>query len=98
MDLTSFVGSAAICASVFSFLPQALKIAKTRDASGISTKMYAITVAAFAMWTAYGILLPAYPVIIANGICLLLSSFILGMKLASTGSKSRIAGQTDPAI
>lgn len=98
MDLTSFVGSAATCASVISFIPQVLKIAKTRDASGISTKMYAITVAAFAMWTAYGILLPAYPLIIANGICLLLSGFILGMKLASAGSKSRIVGQTDPAI
>jgi len=98
MDLTSFVGSAATCASVFSFLPQALKIAKTRDISGISTKMCAITVAAFAMWTAYGILLPPFPVIIANGLCLLLSSFILGMKLASTGSKSRIAGQTERAI
>ena len=98
MDLTSFVGSAATCASVFSFLPQALKIAKTRDASGISTKMYLITVAAFAMWTVYGILLPSYPVIIANGLCLLVSGFILGMKLASAGSKSRIAGQTDPAI
>ena len=98
MNLTSFVGSAATCASVFSFLPQAMKIAKTRDSSGISAKMYAITVAAFAMWTAYGILLPAYPLIIANGLCLLLSSFILGMKLASAGSKNRIAGQTDPAI
>jgi MtN3 and saliva related transmembrane protein len=98
MDLTSFIGSAATCASVLSFFPQALKIAKTRDKSGISTKMYAITVAAFAMWTAYGIMLQAYPVIIANGLCLLLSGFILGMKLASAGSKSRIAGQTDPAI
>ncbi len=98
MDLTELVGSAATCASVFSFLPQALKIAKTRDASGISTKMYAITVAAFAMWTAYGILLPAYPLIVANGICLLLSGFILGRKLALSGSKSRTPGQTDPAI
>ena len=97
MDLTSFVGSAATCASVFSFLPQALKIAKTRDTSGISTKMYAITVAAFAMWTAYGILLPAYPVIIANGLCLLLSGFILGMKLASAGSQ-RANGSRDLTI
>ena len=98
MDLTSFLGSAATCASVSSFFPQALKIARTRDTSGVSTKMYAITVAAFAMWTAYGILLPAYPLIIANGLCLLLSAFILWRKLASTGTKSRIAGQTDSAI
>ena len=90
MDLTNFVGSAATCASVLSFFPQALKIAKTRDTSAISTKMYAITVAGFTMWTAYGILLPAYPLIVANGLCLLLSGFILGMKLASARSKGRI--------
>jgi uncharacterized protein with PQ loop repeat len=50
------------------------------------------------MWTAYGILLPAYPLIIANGLCLLLSGVILGMKLASSRTKSRIAGQSDPTI
>ncbi len=89
MELTGFVGGAATCASILSFFPQALKIVKTRDTSGISTKMYAITVAGFSMWTAYGILLPAYPLIVANGICLLLSGFILGMKMASDGSKDK---------
>ncbi len=47
MDLTSLIGSAATCASVLSFFPQALKVIKTRDASGISAKTYAITVADF---------------------------------------------------
>ncbi len=81
MDVTSFVGIAATCASVMSFFPQALKVVKTRNTSGISTKMYAITVAGFTMWTVYGILLPSYPLIVANALCLLLSGFILVMKL-----------------
>ncbi len=98
LDFASFVGSAATCASVVSFFPQALKIARTRETSGISTKMYAITVAGFAMWMAYGILLAAYPLIIANGLCLLLSGFILVMKLVSSGPKSRMAEQTDTAV
>ena len=96
MDVTSFVGSAATCASVASFFPQAVKIVKTRDTSGISTKMYAITVAGFTMWTAYGVLLPSYPLIVANGLCLLVSGFILGMKL--TGSKEEALRQTDAAV
>ncbi len=91
MDVTGFIGSAATCASVMSFFPQALKVVKTRDTSGISTKMYVITVAGFTMWTAYGILLPAYPVIVANGLCVLLSGFILGMKLFPGGSKENTA-------
>ena len=98
MDLTSLIGSAATCASVLSFFPQALKVIKTRDTSGISAKMYAITVAGFTMWTAYGIMLPAYPLIVANGICLLLSGFILVMNLAPVRTKGEIGEQIDPAV
>ncbi len=91
MDITDFLGGAATCASVTSFFPQVLKVVKTQDTSGISMKMYAITVAGFMMWTAYGLLLPSYPLIIANGLCLLLSGFILAMKLVFAGSKDRAA-------
>ncbi len=97
MDATSFIGSAATCASVLSFFPQALKVIKTRDTSGISTKMYAITVASFTMWTAYGVLLPSYPLIIANSLCLLLSGFILAMKLASVRTKESMVTEGDAA-
>lgn len=81
MDLTGFLGGAATLASVTSFLPQAIKVARTRDTSAISAKMYGITVAAFALWTAYGAMIASYPLVAANCLCFLLSTFILVMKL-----------------
>ncbi len=98
MDLTAFIGSAATCASVASFVPQAIKIVKTRDTSGISTKMYVLTVAGFALWTVYGLMLPAYPLIVANGLCLMLSAFILAMRLLPQAWKDQVADEADPAI
>jgi MtN3 and saliva related transmembrane protein len=90
MDVTGIVGSAATLASVTSFIPQALKITKTRDTSAISTKMYTVTVTGFALWTLYGVLLSSYPLIVANGLCLLLSSFILAMKLLPQAWRDRM--------
>lgn len=90
MDVTGFVGGAATVASVTSFIPQAYKIVKTRDTSGISVKMYAVTVTGFMLWTLYGLLLSSYPLIVANGLCLLLSSFILTMKALPKEFKNRM--------
>jgi MtN3 and saliva related transmembrane protein len=81
MDLTTVVGALATLASTTSFAPQAWKIILTRDASAISTRMYAITVTGFTLWLTYGILLGQWPLIVTNAICLALSSFILAMKL-----------------
>jgi MtN3 and saliva related transmembrane protein len=97
MDLTGFIGGAATCASVASFLPQVVKVVKTRDTSAISTKMYGITVTGFALWTAYGAMIASYPLVAANSLCLLLSAFILVMKLLPQDKKEAMAQNVDPA-
>jgi MtN3 and saliva related transmembrane protein len=97
MDLTGFIGGAATCASVTSFLPQAVKIVKTRDTSAISTKMYGVTVAGFALWTAYGAMIASYPLVAANSLCLVFSTFILVMKLLPQDKKEAVAETVDPA-
>lgn len=81
MDSIGFLGAAAALASMMSFAPQAIKIARTRDVSGLSTRTYALTVLAFALWLAYGVARGDYALIIPNGACLALSSYILAMKL-----------------
>lgn len=73
------VGTIAAIASVVSFSPQAWKIIRTRDVNGLSAGMYTLTVAAFALWMAYGWLQGDYALIIPNTLCLLLSGFILIM-------------------
>ena len=54
---------------------------RVKRAEGVSLSMYIIFIAGILMWMTYGILLEAWPVIIANIVTLLLASFILAMKL-----------------
>jgi MtN3 and saliva related transmembrane protein len=91
MDLATLIGTAATVASTASFSPQAWKIIKTRRTHDISTGMYALTVSGFALWTAYGVALGQWPLIITNSICFLLSSFILTMKLLPKRQKQEVA-------
>lgn len=85
-----WIGSAAAAASTISFTPQAWKIIKTGQTKDISTGMYAITVVGFALWTTYGVLLHQWPLVASNTICLLLSGFILVMKLLPAGRKKSV--------
>ncbi|HOV13898.1 MAG TPA: SemiSWEET transporter [Spirochaetota bacterium] len=80
MDLVNIIGVIAGLLTTASFLPQAIKIIKTKDTKGISLEMYIIFVSGVALWLTYGILASQFPVIIANGITLALSSIILIMK------------------
>lgn len=90
------VGYAASAASTASFAPQAWKVIRSRDVKGLSTGMYALTVSAFALWLAYGILLRQFPIIISNGICLALSSFILTMIVLPRKKRDAVADALTP--
>ena len=77
----TLVGVGAALCSMGSFAPQALKILGERDASGVSLRMYVITVIGFSLWSAYGVLLQSWPLIVSNLVCLALSALILALKL-----------------
>lgn len=96
-DITvAAVGYAAACCSTASFAPQAWKIIKSRQTEDISTGMYALTVSGFALWLAFGALGMQWPLITSNFICLLLSAFILVMKLLPRPKKDAVADIIDP--
>ena len=92
MNTTDLIGSLAACLTTVSFVPQAWLSFKTRDVSGVSLLMYSVFTAGVALWLAYGLLLGAWPVVIANVITLMLALMILGMKLVygRTTGKQRI--------
>ena len=77
---TEWIGSAAATMTTTAFVPQVWQVWRTRSAQDISFGMYAIFTAGVACWLAYGLLLNAWPIIVANGITLLLASSILTMK------------------
>lgn len=79
--LTELIGVVAAVLTTISFVPQVWHSFKTRDVSGISLVMYSIFTVGIALWLVYGILLNAWPLIVANGITLTLAMAILLMKL-----------------
>ena len=94
-EYVNVVGGIAAVLSTVSFVPQATKIIRSRDTSGISTGMYLVTVAGFTLWTAYGAMQTAWPLIASNSICLILSAFILTMKLLPQREKEKVADTVD---
>jgi len=79
--LANAVGVAAGLCSMASFFPQIVKIWKEKDASGVSLRMFAVTVCAFALWTAFGVLQNSWPVALSNGVCLVLVCTIVALRL-----------------
>ncbi|APW48540.1 SemiSWEET transporter [Rhodoferax antarcticus] len=81
MNLIDTVGTLAAILTTASFLPQAWHTFQTKDVSGISLGMYSVFTTGVACWLIYGLLLGAWPIVIANAITLALASAILVMKL-----------------
>ena len=81
MNLIDWVGSAAAFLTTASFIPQAWKTFRSKDVSGISLTMYSLFTLGVALWLVYGVLLMAWPIIIANTITTSLALMILSMKL-----------------
>ena len=75
------IGTLAACLTTASFVPQVWHSLRSRDVSGISLGMYLVFTVGVALWLVYGVLLGAWPIIVANTITLLLSLAILAMKL-----------------
>lgn len=78
---TEFLGYAAGILTTVAFLPQALRLIRTRQARDISL-VWAITMnAGVFFWLCYGIARQSIPMMLANAITLLLLLVILFIKL-----------------
>ncbi len=71
---------AGFCTAVAQF-PQAYKVVKTHETHSISPLMYSILTLGILFWFIYGLLIPDLPMILANGICLIPSFYILYITL-----------------
>jgi MtN3 and saliva related transmembrane protein len=76
-----YLGTAAAVLTSIAFIPQVLKILKTRNTSGISLIMYALFVSGVACWLGWGLMVNQKPVIIANAVTLVLSASVLLLKI-----------------
>jgi MtN3 and saliva related transmembrane protein len=85
MPLHDLIGTVAACLTTASFIPQVWHTFRTRDVSGISLGMYSLFTLGVGLWLVYGLLLQAWPIIIANIITTSLALAILLMKLRYRG-------------
>ena len=81
MTLIDIIGLLAAFSTTISFLPQAVKTIRTKNTSGISLSMYAVFTTGTLLWLIYGIMLPSFPVALANGVTFILAAIILVYKL-----------------
>ena len=81
MSTTDIVGFLAAALTTASFAPQAWLTFRSRDVSGISLAMYGVFTLGVALWLAYGVLVGAWPIVLANAVTLCLALAILLMKL-----------------
>lgn len=75
------VGYAAAALTTVSFVPQVWHTWRTRDVRGISLGMYSVFTTGVFLWLLYGVVVGAWPIIVANAITFALALSILAMKL-----------------
>lgn len=93
-----WIGWIAATASIGSFVAQAIKIVRERNAEGISAMTYAMTLTTFALWSVYGLLQRDMALLAANAICFILSAFIFLMILLPDRKRNKVADRIESAI
>ena len=81
MALLDWTGYAAAFCTMIAFVPQVLRVWRTRSTEDISLKMFLVLVTGLCLWLAYGFGRGEVPIILANGATLLLAGTILAFKL-----------------
>ena len=66
MALSSSIGTLAAFLTTTAFVPQVIRVIRTRDTHAISLWMYLMFSSGVALWLLYGILLNLWPIILAN--------------------------------
>ncbi len=81
MDFTNILGFAAASLTTLAFLPQVIKVWRSRSTKDISLPMLVTFIAGITLWLIYGLLVKAAPIYLANAITLILNLVILRFKL-----------------
>ena len=95
MHLTALLGFMAGTLTTLSFIPQVHKAWRSKRCHDLSWGMLISFSAGVALWLAYGVLLRAAPIILANAVTLALLLAIGALKMKYRNSESRAV--IDPA-
>ncbi len=81
MGNIEILGLVAAAITTSGFVPQVYKIWKEKSTHDISLNMYLLLTLGLTLWLIYGINIESWPVILANGITLILVLGIVALKI-----------------
>ena len=81
LNFVEILGFVAAFLTTASFIPQAVKVIKTKHTHDLSLYMYSMFFVGVGLWLVYGIIINSIPIILANFITLIFSGIILFMKI-----------------
>lgn len=81
MDWVTTMGYIAGVCTTSAFLPQAIKIVKTKHTKDISLIMYSVLTTGIVLWCVYAWINRDWPLALANGVTLFLVVWILILKI-----------------
>lgn len=81
MELVEAIGFIAAALTTTAFVPQVIKAWRTRSTQSISLRMYLMLCTGVLLWLVYGIEINSLPIILANGVTLILTLSILALKI-----------------
>lgn len=81
LDWTTLIGLVAAICTTCSFLPQVIKILRTKRTKDVSLLMYTILSTGLFLWLIYGFILGDLPLILANTVSFTLSMCVLVLKV-----------------
>ncbi|MHB1173614.1 MAG: SemiSWEET transporter [Sulfuriferula sp.] len=80
MFLHDWIGLVAGTLTTVAFIPQVIKIWRSKKADDISVSMFLIFTVGVALWMIYGIQIASLPVMLANAVTMMLALVILILK------------------
>lgn len=81
MEIITILGLLAGALTTISFIPQVMKTWKFKETKDISLLMYIIFFTGILLWFSYGVLIDNTPIIVANGVSLVLVFIVLSLKI-----------------
>ena len=78
---TTLIGLAAATLTTAAFVPQLVKVWRSRSADDLSFGMLVVFSAGLLLWLVYGVRAGMLPVVVANAVTLALNLTILGLKV-----------------
>lgn len=88
MTFSSAIGLIAASLTTMAFVPQVVRVVRTRDTHAISLWMYLLFSAGVLLWLVYGIAMMLWPVIFANSVTLILSLVVIVYKVREPHRRS----------